>query len=340
MATIGGSCAARLLFVLAAAGLNGCALITAPKFDEVMTQPTPVLDHVPFFPQERYQCGPAALATVLTAGGEAATPEQLVAEVYLPGRRGSLQPELVSAVRRRGRVPYVSESDVGTLDDMLAAGVPPLVLLNLSSRFFPIWHYAVVIGTDPERHRVVLRSGTDPDRRMSWWRFERAWFLSDYWALAVLPDEHIPDFVDPIAYIRAVAPWERTDAVRARTAYAAATTRWPDLAAPWVALGNVDAAAGRPAQALAAYAEALSREPDQWVALNNAADQLGAVGCPALGVSLIDAALAQSASARWQEALRATRSELQARPAAGADGCPDWQQRFDRSQIHSAESRS
>ncbi|MGA0033840.1 MAG: hypothetical protein ACO3HA_10980, partial [Burkholderiales bacterium] len=50
----------------------------------------------PFFPQEEYQCGPAALATVLAYSGAAATPEVLVPQVYLPGREGSLQTEMLA----------------------------------------------------------------------------------------------------------------------------------------------------------------------------------------------------------------------------------------------------
>ena len=46
---------------------------------------------VPFFPQDDYQCGPAALATVLAHTGTAITPDPLVAQVYIPARQGSLQ---------------------------------------------------------------------------------------------------------------------------------------------------------------------------------------------------------------------------------------------------------
>ena len=38
------------------------------------------LAQTPFFPQDRYQCGPAALATVLGAAGVHVTPEELVPE--------------------------------------------------------------------------------------------------------------------------------------------------------------------------------------------------------------------------------------------------------------------
>src|ERR1044071_8213468 len=48
------------------------------------------LDATPFFPQKKYQCGPAALAAALGASHVAVTPEALVPIVYLPARHGSL----------------------------------------------------------------------------------------------------------------------------------------------------------------------------------------------------------------------------------------------------------
>ncbi|MET0987939.1 MAG: hypothetical protein ABW034_21275, partial [Steroidobacteraceae bacterium] len=63
------------------------------------------LEQVPFFPQAEYQCGPAALATVLEAAGVATTPDALVPIVYLPARKGTLQTELVAATRRFDRIP-------------------------------------------------------------------------------------------------------------------------------------------------------------------------------------------------------------------------------------------
>ena len=68
--------------------------------------PEPVeLTAVPFFPQEEYQCGPAALATVLNWSGVSVTPTELAPQVYLPERQGSLQLALIGAARRHGRIP-------------------------------------------------------------------------------------------------------------------------------------------------------------------------------------------------------------------------------------------
>ena len=73
------------------------------------------LEETPFFPQEELQCGPAALATALGAAGVPADPAELVPEVFTPGLEGSLQPEMLGAVRRRGLLPYEISGDLDAL---------------------------------------------------------------------------------------------------------------------------------------------------------------------------------------------------------------------------------
>ena len=103
---------------------------------------------MPFFPQTEYQCGPAALATVLAHAGANVDAEGLVREVYVEGLRGSLQPELLGATRRHGFIPYVLEREASALVAELAGNRPVLVLQNLGVDRVPVWHYAVVVGIE------------------------------------------------------------------------------------------------------------------------------------------------------------------------------------------------
>src|SRR5437868_2835012 len=79
---------ARLIagvFILACTALgSGCAAL-APQSAELGEKGLPAgvprhleLTQVPFFPQDEYQCGPAALATALSASGVKITPQELV----------------------------------------------------------------------------------------------------------------------------------------------------------------------------------------------------------------------------------------------------------------------
>jgi hypothetical protein len=92
-------------FALPGAGLfSGCALII-PQSEEIrQNRPADLpasaeLTEVPFFPQKDYECGPAALATSLVYFGAPVTPDELVSQVYLPERKGSLQVEMIASAR-------------------------------------------------------------------------------------------------------------------------------------------------------------------------------------------------------------------------------------------------
>src|SRR5690606_10260226 len=165
--------------VVAILSLVGCA--AAPRFDTAALRTTELVD-VPFFPQTDYQCGPAALATVLAYEGVPIGAEELAPEVYIEGLQGSLQAELPGATRRHGLVPYPIEADAASLFAELESGKPVLVLQNLGVARLPIWHYAVVVGFDAERDRVLLRSGTERRRSEPIKRFLRSWRLADHWA--------------------------------------------------------------------------------------------------------------------------------------------------------------
>ena len=51
---------------------------------------------VPFFAQEEYQCGPAALAMLLNYSAVDVSPEELVPLVYVPDKQGSYPLEIVA----------------------------------------------------------------------------------------------------------------------------------------------------------------------------------------------------------------------------------------------------
>lgn len=275
----------KTLFLLAGILLlGGCA--STPQSRQILTQgpgDLPVeaeLTETPFFPQTQYQCGPAALATVLQAHGVQTTPEELSAQVYIPDRKGSLQIEMTVAARRHGMLPYPLQPQLMDLVTEVAAGNPVLVLQNLAFGWYPEWHYAVVIGYDTKTDNLVLRSGTTRRWITPFEVFERTWQRADYWALVLVPVGEIPRTAKPSRYLKAAHAFEETGNPQlALRAYRAASIRWPDDATVWMALGNAEFSSRNWLKAVEAFENATRLKPDSVAGWNNLAYAQHASGC-------------------------------------------------------------
>lgn len=264
---------------------------------------------VPFFPQDEYQCGPAALATVLAHGGVAVTPQPLVEQVWLPGRRGSLQAELLAAARRHDRVPYVLAPRYGDLLREVAAGHPVLVLQDVGV-LRTQWHYAVVNGYDYPTGTVLLRSGTEPRREMSFTAFERSWAPGGSWGVVAMPPDRIPATATEDAWTQSVVSMARVASpVAAATAYATLLRRWPDNLPASVGLANLLHARGDLAQAEAVLRTALGHHPRSAILANNLAQVLADAGRPREALALLEG-LAQDDAQPYVAELRDTRAAI------------------------------
>lgn len=287
--------AARLAGALVLAMAAGCAQLVpqtlALRTDWPAGVPQTVeLASVPFFPQDEYQCGPAALATVLVHSGVSITPEPLVGEVYLPARRGSLQAEMIAAARRHGRISYPLAPRYGDLLREVASGSPVVVLQDIGSLpLVPTWHYAVVNGFDYPSGTVWLRSGTQRRQAMPFTAFERTWMKSRYWAMIVTAPDRIPVTATEQRWLDAVLGFARSEQGEPLTrAYAATLKRWPDSLPAAVGLANQHHARGAISESVTVLREARRRHPQSVVVANNLAQALSDLGRQPEALALIE----------------------------------------------------
>lgn len=246
------------------------------------------LTSVPFFPQVEYQCGPAALATVLSYSGVPATPEPLVSQVFLPSRQGSLQIEMLAAPRRYGRIAYPLAPRYPDLLREVAAGNPVIVLQDVGLMFTQ-WHYAVVNGFDYPSGTLWLRSGTQRRQEMPFTAFERSWMKSGYWAMVVTPPDRIPVTATEDGWISAVLAMARVEKGDSATrAYAAALKRWPDNLPAAIGLANEYHSQGALPQAATVLREAKQRHPQSVIVANNLAQTLSDQGHQAEALAQIE----------------------------------------------------
>ena len=256
--------------------LSSCAGLNRPTILEQAggVPPRVELETVPFYPQKEYQCGPAALAMALQWSGLPFSPDDLTAEVFTPSRKGSLQAAMMGSARRHGRIAYVSTG----LDDMfseVAAGHPVIILQNLGLSWYPVWHYAVIVGYDLPEKVVLLRSGDIARKRMPFNVFEKTWAHSNYWGLLILRPDQLPVTAKEDLFLSAVLGLEKARQYRAAIkGYQTARSRWPENLSALMGIGNCYYALGEPENAETAYRETIRIHPSAGPAFNNLAQVL------------------------------------------------------------------
>ena len=278
-------------FFPAALLLGGCAGLAPQTFalrdhPPADLAPRAELPDVPFFPQDEYYCGPATLAMVLNAAGVKVSSDALVEQVYTPGRKGSLQVEMLAAARRNGMVAYVLEPELSHVLREVAAGTPVVALENHGLKWYPLWHYSVLVGYDLERREAIQHSGRDARKVLPLGLFEFLWKTEGRWAMVAVPPGRLPVTASERRYAEAVVALEKSGHTRnARAAYEAMLKRWPSSLAGLMGSGNTAHALGDLERAETAFRQAATAHPDSAAALNNLAQTL-------LDRGKLDAALA------------------------------------------------
>ena len=266
--------------IFALALLGGC--MTPPQSAALLQQTSEafsapvVLDEIPFFPQQAYQCGPAALATMLGASQVNVIPEDLVPLVYVPEREGSFQVELIAAARSYGRLAYEIPQTLTALLAEVNASHPVLVMQNLGVAWYPKWHYAVVKGFDLEKKQVILNSGVLENYAMPLTTFERTWARSGYWAIVVLEPGTMPASAEPLQYFNAVVALESDNPPQlVADAYTSGLELWPSDRNLLMGYGNLLYGMGGEASTAAdIFQKVTDSHPDYAPAYNNLAQIL------------------------------------------------------------------
>ena len=267
---------------------------------------------VPFFAQEKYQCGPAALASMLHFAGTPSSADDLVDEVWLPGRHGSLAIELIAAARARGLLAYPINTFAGLIAE-LDEGHPVLIQQNLLFGWLPQWHFAVVIGYANAGDTLILHSGTKENFSVNRKWFEERWSKADNVGYVMLPPPTLPANSDALKLAGAIDDVSVSSKSPALSFWAAAAEYHEKEPVILFGYANAQYQSGALAQAVHLYRKVSQLDPTFHPAWNNLASVLNEMGCPTLAGDAIEQALQQAPE---NETYIDTRDEI----FAGEDG--------------------
>jgi ABC-type bacteriocin/lantibiotic exporter with double-glycine peptidase domain len=149
------------------------------------------LTRVPFFPQEDYQCGPSAIASVINYWygkenmGRSLPYEQAVAHTYSPSARGVLGLDLKLYARKLG---FHAEERTGSMEELRGAidrGTPAIILVDYGISLYQRNHFMVVVGYTGDS--VVVNSGRREGERIPNGDLNKIWQKTGFWTLIIQP---------------------------------------------------------------------------------------------------------------------------------------------------------
>jgi predicted double-glycine peptidase len=150
-----------------------------------------IIHGVPFFQQEDYQCGPAALATVINFWyvrgntGRRLSLEEAVARTYSPSARGVLGIDLEVYAKKLG---FEAAGKATGIDDLRRAvldEMPVIILVDYGFSIYQRNHFMVVTGFGPDF--VIVNSGRREREIISNEDLGKIWKKTGYWSLVIKP---------------------------------------------------------------------------------------------------------------------------------------------------------
>ena len=277
--------------------------------------------NVPFYPQQQFHCGPSTLAMTMNFYGMKLTPNELAKDVFTPGRKGSFQTEMKAAVRKRGMLAYELTPELVYLLAEVSVGHPVIILQNKSIKYYPIWHYAVVIGYDLNKKQIYLHTGTNKNYAVSMSIFEHTWKRSNRWAMVALPAGILPNDRNQINVLQAAVDLEEVGQTQAANkTYKAISKRWPKSFVAVMGTANTYLTLGNSKDATSYYLRATEIKPQRADVYNNLAYSLLAQSCYQSSLSSIQCAI--SLDSTNPEFLDSKREITQSSSKSTLKSCP------------------
>lgn len=142
-----------------------------------------IIENVPFYPQQEYQCGPASLAGVMNYQRIDITPDKIADDIFSKSAKGTLSLDMVIYAKNKG---FKAMQYTGSMNDLKAninSGYPLIVLVDYGFLFYQQNHFMVIIGYND--YGVIVNSNTVEHQFIDAESFVNAWEKTNYWTLLI-----------------------------------------------------------------------------------------------------------------------------------------------------------
>jgi hypothetical protein len=147
---------------------------------------THIIESVPLYPQDTYQCGPASLAGVLNYWGVLVTSDDIAREIFSESARGTLTIDIVLYAQMKGLTATQYKGNMDNLKKNIDSDYPIIVLVDYGISLYQANHFMVVVGYN--EHGVIVNSGKNKHEFISEKDFMKAWRKTKFWTLLIKPE--------------------------------------------------------------------------------------------------------------------------------------------------------
>lgn len=144
-----------------------------------------LIEKVPFYPQEAYQCGPASLAGVLNYWGVNVSPAEIAAEIYTPKGGGTLDIDMAFYAEKKGLKANQYQGSLEDLKRNIDSKYPLIVLVDYGFWVYQKAHFMVVVGYDESV--FIVNSGREQHKLIPINEFLNTWEKTKFWTLRITP---------------------------------------------------------------------------------------------------------------------------------------------------------
>lgn len=144
-----------------------------------------LIENVPFFPQEAYQCGPASLAGVLNYWKLNISPSDIAAEIFSKKAKGTLDADLLFYTEKKGLKGIQYGGNLKDLKRNIDSGFPLILLIDEGFWVYQKNHFMVLVGYNEKG--IIVNSGKDQHRFIPSSHFMKTWERTKFWTLRIEP---------------------------------------------------------------------------------------------------------------------------------------------------------